>query len=276
MCDEGRYGFHHVHSEQRLDEQRLRDGDTHVVREWTPLAAALDDRLRRAGHLGAVLSPHLTVEDAYLLAKYLRQIDPQAKFYLGPVPAEGEDETFKNGFTIRAEKCPTRRRVEAVLNHFAGNANPGGKIASFDDFLADAAAGQIAGAWITGGYKSAWHTAEAADSVAGLKLLIVQDMFDSPLWQRADFQLPGAAFAEREGSFVNFNDRLQAFTWAIRPPTGVRTEAHLAWQLLKMPGMYNARAVLSEIAAEIAFFATAGHEVPPTGIDLKVQQLASS
>lgn len=270
MCDEGRYGYHHVHDEKRHDEQRMRDGDQLVTKEWTPLATALDERLRRTKRLAAVLSPHLTVEDAYLLAKYFRQLDSQARLYLGPVPVEGTDEKFKNGFTIRAEKCPNRRGIEALLTHFTG------KVPTFEDFLGDAAAGNIEGAWVTGGYKSPWHTAEAAESVSTLKLLIVQDMFDSPLWQQADFQLPGAAFAEREGSFVNFNNRLQAFTWAVRPPTGVRTEARLAWQLLKTPGMYNARAVLSEIAAEIAFFASAGNDVPPTGIDLKVHQLANS
>jgi predicted molibdopterin-dependent oxidoreductase YjgC len=160
--------------------------------------------------------------------------------------------------------------VEQVLTHFAGS------VAPFEDFLSDAAAGTVEAAWIAGGYKSDWLTAEDAESVSGLKLLIVQDMFASPLWEQADFQLPGAAFAEREGSFVNFDDRLQAFAWAVRPPTGVRTEARLAWQLLKMTGMYNARQVLSEIAGEIPFFAAAGSNVPPTGVDLKLTQLANT
>ena len=271
MCDEGRYGYHHVHDANRHDEPRVRDGETHVAREWTPLAKELDSRLKQAGRLAAVLSPHLTVEDAYLLAKYLRRIDDGAKLYLGPTPVVGADETFANGFTIRAEKCPNRRGVEALLSHFSG------KIASFDDFLADASAGAFDAAWITGGYKkSDWHTPEAVESVAGLKLLVVQDLFDSPLWRQADFQLPGAAFAEREGSFVNFDCRLQSFTWAVRPPLGARTEARLAWQLLQAPGMINVRQVLSEIAAEVPFFAAAGNEIPATGIDLKVNQLAEA
>ncbi len=60
-----------------------------------------------------------------------------------------------------------------------------------------------------------------------LELLIVQDLFDSPLWRRATYQLPGASFAERAGSYVNFNDRLQSFDWAIRPPAGVWVEGPL-------------------------------------------------
>ena len=100
-------------------------------------------------------------------------------------------------------------------------------------------------------------------------------MFDSPLWQRATYQLPGASFAERDGSYVNCNDRLQSFAWAIRPPAGVWVEGHLYWRLLGRKGMYNPRSVLSEVAAEIIYFAAAGGEVPPVGVDLKVNLLTA-
>ena len=75
--------------------------------------------LRQAGRLAAVLSPFLTVEEAYLLCKLIRGIDAEALLVLGPVPTVGEDERFPKGFTICAEKCPNRRGVEAVISHFA-------------------------------------------------------------------------------------------------------------------------------------------------------------
>ena len=65
-----------------------------------------------------MLSPFLTVEEAYLLAKLLRSIDPQAVLALGPVPTAGEDQKFPGGFVISAEKCPNRRGVEEILAHF--------------------------------------------------------------------------------------------------------------------------------------------------------------
>ena len=48
--------------------------------------------------------------------------------------------------------------------------------------------------------------------------------------------LPGAAYAERDGSYVNRADRLQSVAWAIRPPVGVRTEGSLLWELLGPAG----------------------------------------
>jgi predicted molibdopterin-dependent oxidoreductase YjgC len=128
-------------------------------------------------------------------------------------------------------------------------------------------------AWITGGYRMPWHDAALGATFAAVKTLIVQDCFPSPLWEIAHYQIPGATFAEREGSYVNATDRLQSFRWAIRPPAGVRTEGQLYWQLLKKPGLYRAAGVLQEIAREIAYFSAASGGVPDVGVDLKVNQL---
>jgi formate dehydrogenase major subunit len=94
--------------------------------------------------------------------------------------------------------------------------------------------------------------------------------------QRAHYQLPAAAFVERDGSYVNCDDRLQYAAWAIRPPAGVQTEGRLFWRLCGRPGMYDARALLSEMAAENAYFAAASVEIPPTGIDLKCTLVAET
>ena len=116
-----------------------------------------------------------------------------------------------------------------------------------------------------------------AEKFAALKLdlLVVQDLFETPLMSIADVQLPAASFAEREGSYVNFDDRLQSFRWAIRPPAGVNTEGRLFWRLSGRDGLYDARAVLEEVAHSIGYFAVAQGEIPAAGVDLKVNQLAS-
>jgi predicted molibdopterin-dependent oxidoreductase YjgC len=127
---------------------------------------------------------------------------------------------------------------------------------------------------VTGGYRLPWNDEPAADRFANIKTLIVQDCFASPLWDRADYQIPSATFAEREGSYVNANSRLQSFRWAIRPPAGVVTEGQLYWQLLKKPGLYRAHEVLNELAREMAYFSAAVEGVPEVGVDLRVNQLA--
>jgi NADH-quinone oxidoreductase subunit G len=213
----------------------------------------------------------LTIEEAYLLCQLARKFDPQAVLALGPVPVVGEDETFPGKFTIHAEKCPNRKGVEEILAYFCD-----GKIKTFDELLEDLPTGQIKAAWVSGGYHEPWINDAAAEQFEALDLVVVQDLFDSPLWRVATYQLPGAGFAERAGSYVNFAGRLQSFDWAIRPPQGVWVEGQLYWALLGRRGLYNARAVLTEIASEIIAFNAAAGEIPLVGIDLRVNQLATA
>jgi NADH-quinone oxidoreductase subunit G len=268
MCDDGRYGWKHVHSGKRQTTPRkLVDSEYEIV-EWPQMLDDLHHRLSKTQRIAAALSPHLTVEEAYLLATYLRNIDADAFLALGPVPVVGEDEVFSNGFTIRAEKCPNRRGVEEVIRGVAG------ELRSWDDLVAEVDRGDFGAVWITGGYKTDWIDEATAGRLAQCETLIVQDLFSSPLWQRATYQLPGAAFAERHGSFVNHADRLQSFRWALRPPEGALTEGQVFWRLARRSGLYNAQAVLSEAGQNIGYFAAAIDPVPTLGVELKVYQLA--
>ena len=269
MCDEGRYGWKHVHDENRLTEPRLLKYGRHIPLEWHMIAEHLNSDLAKAGRLAAVLSPHLTVEEAYLLATYIRSLDADAIVAVGPIPVHGTDETFKNGFTIRAEKCPNRRGIEKIAAHFMDE-----QVVNWPSFLERLASDNIRGVWLSGGYKHDWNDAAAVEKFAGVKTLVVQDCFASPLWDRANLQLPAAAFPERDGSYVNYADRLQSFRWAVRPPAGVKTEAQLLWQLTGRVGLYNSRQVLEDVGREIGYFAAAAGGVSEYGVDLKVNLLA--
>ena len=270
MCDEGRYGWKHVHDEGRLTELKAKVGGDYKTIEWQQFVKEIPAKLQSAGKLAAVISPHLTVEEAYLQATLIRSLDPQAVLALGFVPVAGEDEKFKNGFTIRAEKCPNKRGVEKVI------AGLGGPTMTFDEVADAAAAGKFGGVWISGGYKGNWIDEATAAKFAGVSLLVVQDLFASPLSALASYLLPGAAFPERDGSYVNVADRLQSFRWAIRPPAGVKVEGQLLWQLTGRPGLFQSTAVLADISREITAFASAASGVPEMGLDLKAQLLAET
>lgn len=277
MCNDGRYGYHHVHDSRRLLRPGRRDGSGWQDLDWVQLPKLLPEALQGAGRLAAVLSPFLTVEEAYLLALLIRRIDPAALFGLGPVPQVGQDERFPGGFVISAEKCPNRRGVEAVLSYFMK-----GRVLPFEEFLGQLGSQGIRGLWISGGYKAAMEPtqhvfdASVAAQLEGLELLIVQDLFPSPVAEQAHYLLPGAAWAEREGSYVNRADRLQSFPQAIRPPRGVVPEEVLLWQMHERAGRYDAGTVLDEIARQMTYFAPAVYEISEIGLDLKAGLLAQS
>ena len=147
-------------------------------------------------------------------------------------------------------------------------------IVTWDKFLPRVAKGEFQAVWVTGGYPKPQFDEAAAKNFAGVPLLIVQDCFASPLWDMAHYQLPGGTYPERDGSFVNFNEHLQSFRWAIRSPAGVKVEGQLYWQLIGRVGLYNGRKVMEDVARSIAYFAPAAAGVGPTGIDLKANKLA--
>ena len=205
-----------------------------------------------------------------MLCAVARSIDPEAFLAVGFVPVVGQDETFPGGFTIRAEKCPNRKGVEAVVALFDPQARTWG------DLLAHVEAGNADAAWITAGYPTAWIDAATAGSFAGLRHLVVQDLFDSPLAALATWRLPAAGFAERAGTWVNVAHRAQSFEQAIRPPAGVWPEGRLYWNMLGRRGLYDPVAVRQQIAGSAAVFAALAGDLPATGIDLRLQQLATS
>jgi NADH-quinone oxidoreductase subunit G len=282
ICNQGRFGYHHVHDERRLAVPRLRKDGTTVDLSWNGLPEELKSKLSATrsagcpGRLGGLLSPFLGLEEAYLLAKLLRSIDPQAVLAMGPVPRVGEDEKFPGGFVISAEKAPNRRGVEEILGHFMH------KVLSLEDFLKEIERGDghhvpmVGGVWVSGGYKGPWIEESVAQRFERIPLLIVQDLFPSPLSQRATYELPAAAFAERDGSYMNRGERLQTSTLAVRPPWGVRAEGPLFWQMLGRKGLYNSRAVLDDVSREVLYFAPAAGPLPETGLDMKINKLADA
>ena len=92
-------------------------------------------------------------------------------------------------FTIRAEKCPNKKGVEAVLRHVEGVVVP------FDAVRAEV----FAGVWFAGGYPDPkWLPAGVT-----AEFLVVQDLFPSALAATANVVLPATAAYEKDGTFVN-------------------------------------------------------------------------
>ncbi|MFN9367813.1 MAG: 2Fe-2S iron-sulfur cluster-binding protein [Planctomycetia bacterium] len=272
MCDDGRYGWHHLHDASRLLAAGRRDaarGDTEFVPvEWADVVSGLRDDLKKSGRLAVAVSPMLTVEEAWMLCAVARSIDPEAFLAVGHVPLTGSDETFPGGFTIRAEKCPNRHGVEAVLGAYGA----GGQ--TWDDLVRHVSTGNADAAWISAGYPGPWIDDAAAAPFADVRCLVVQDLFDSPLAQLATWRLPAAGFAERAGTWVNVAHRAQSFRQAIRAPAGVWPEGRLYWNMLGRQGLYDPDAVRRQLAASSATLAALAGDVPDSGIDLRILQLA--
>ncbi|HVK18431.1 MAG TPA: molybdopterin-dependent oxidoreductase [Fimbriiglobus sp.] len=265
MCDEGRYGYHFVNSGERI----VRPTMAGQRATWHDLLPKLKADLAAASGLVGVLSPFLTVEEAYLYATALKAISPDAKLVLGPVPVVGEDDKYPKDvrgnpveptrFTIRAEKCPNRRGVEAVLKHFEGHVVPVEE------------APRTEAVFFAGGYPNAeWTVPAVGASGKPPVLLVVQHLFPSPLTEAAKYVLPATAGYEKDGTYVNHAGLAQSFGRAVRPPTEVRGELQIAYDLLGRKGLAQAATIRKELAGVVAEFAGLT-DVPRTGTKIELQ-----
>ncbi|WP_428308759.1 molybdopterin-dependent oxidoreductase [Lacipirellula sp.] len=264
MCDEGRFGWKYIHSDERLTFPARRKNGEIRTRDWDDVIPSLQKALAKAvgrapEKCAAVFSPWMTVEEAYMLASYLRGLSPKVKLALGPVKTVGEDDTYPKDFfgkpkepvkfTIRAEKAPNRRGVQMVLNHFAGAAT------TLSDLAADGAAGKLEAIYLVGGDPTGWLESKQATGLGKAALVIVQDILPSPISERADFLLTGGSFAERDGSFVNYKGLAQHIGRSVRGPDGTRPDGRILWDLTGRKGLFNAAAVRKEMAEKIPAFA---------------------
>ncbi|MHC4794717.1 MAG: NADH-quinone oxidoreductase subunit G [Planctomycetota bacterium] len=235
ITDEVRYGWKFVHDEGRLRLPAVRGRDpfdpTRAGDAWRESLAAANDVIEagaRDGRIGLLVSPMLSCEDAYLLAQWVRSIDADVVFGVGPVPVDGEDRSYGD-YVVRAEKAPNARGVRRVLTGLLGG--EAGGVLEADAFLAEAKAGRFSATVITGNYASEWVTPEWADAVAAKPYVLI-DTLPSRLVDAASVLLPGATWMEKAGSFQNADDRLQAFERAIATIDYCKGEAQIGIDLL--------------------------------------------
>ncbi len=159
ICDEGRYSYKAANDPNLLAAMYVkRDGDHQAVpvdEAVKTVERGFQEIAQKGGIVAGLFSPFLTVEEAYLMARYLKGLSPANVLAMGPIPTRGSDQTFRpdqskgrtgdtsfvvpRPFTIHAEKCPNRRGVEAVLDHFEG------KVISYEELTRRGSSGRVPG-----------------------------------------------------------------------------------------------------------------------------------
>jgi NADH-quinone oxidoreductase subunit G len=253
ISDDTRYSFHVLEDKNRLKTPMKKElGALTAAPFGEALAAATDGfklALQKGGGSAVVLSPMMAIEEAYLLGKYIRSLDPNAALVLGPCPTVGQNDKFFNSLTgkqtfeIQAEKVPNRKGIERVMQQL------GGRTMTWDQ-LSGGTAGALSAAWVVGGYLSTW-VKDVPSALRGA-FVVAQDTLPNEIVRNADVVLPSAFWAEKAGTWENYAGKLQPFDAAIAPPEGTRREGDVYFKLLGRTGFYNADAVRKEIGGDLA------------------------
>jgi NADH-quinone oxidoreductase subunit G len=256
ICDAGRYGFRWMDDPRRLTAPRRRDGGRPAEATWEEALGALADALRRhrPDEIGILASPQLANEDLWVLRQLADHLGGIHRDFDVPPREPGDQDDF----LIRADKNPNRRGAELIgLGPTAGGLDARG-------ILAAAAAGRVKLLWVLHHdlLASAWPAAEVLAALTGAQTLVFQGPLGNQAAVQAHLVLPSAAYAEREGTFTNFEGRVQRFRVAL-PPLG---EALPDWDILARLGRAlgladpafqatRAERVFRELAAAVPSFA---------------------
>ena len=210
MCDYGRLNYKWIDRPDRLGEPRVQTkaGQPEPA-VWTRVLSEVAARLQQAapGSIAFIVSARQTNEELFLLAKLAQKLGALTD----SVPRAGEGDSF----LVNPDRNPNSAgaRLTGIAPADLGSRLPRiidgitrGTIKVLVAVGEDAAA--LAG----------------ADLLARLDLLVASDVLPNATTARAHYVLPGAAPAEKRGTFTNAQGRVQKFMQAVEPPGQARAE----------------------------------------------------
>ena len=150
-----------------------------------------------------------------------------------------------------------------------------GRVATHEDLMAAIEAGEVRGVWVSGGYKVAWIDAATAGRFDGLELLVVQDMFSSPLVGSGDVPIARRGLCRTR----------RLLRQPCRPAANASSGPSGRWPACGSrgaftgscsgePGCTRPAACWTKWPARSAILPPPASRCPPVGVDLKVNLLA--
>ena len=226
LCDAGRYGFGWIDDDSRLTAPLVREGGTLVETSWE---AALDTVARALqgaspAEIGILASPQMSNEELFLLARLAGHLRMANVDFRVPPATPGDEDSL----LIRADKNPNSRGAELCgLAPGTGGLDAAGIIKA-------AGAGRIKVLCVFHHdlFGSSWPAAEVEAALAGVTTLVFVGPSANATSARAHVALPSAVYAECDGTFTNFQGRVQRFRAALEP----LGDARPGWEILARLG----------------------------------------
>jgi NADH-quinone oxidoreductase subunit G len=250
MCDFGRLDLKEPAAEDRLVVPRvLRDGrprEASTEEALADLAAALSDARAEGGAgLFGLVSARLTTEECWLARRLLR--DACGSPHLDFLPRTGE----ADGFLMVADRNPN-----AAGARLAGIA-PGEGGIGLDDLRAAVEAGTVK--WVVVLGEDLEERPDVLSVLTKAPFVAIVGTRETEAARKAVVAIPGATWAERDGTWVNADGRMQRVRPLVRLPGEARTEGRILLDLLARLG---AEGVPPKDASPAAVFRAMAAEIP--------------
>jgi NADH-quinone oxidoreductase subunit G len=239
MCDYGRLAFKWIHDSQRLTSPIIRKDDSaeQVTIKWDQAIDLVSSILKRnaTGASAIIVSAKQTLEELYLIKRLAVQLNA----ITDSIPHTGKSDDF----LISADKTPNFNGIKLLS---LAPKNPGTSLGKISELIAR---GDIR-VLIAFGENVADLIGETI--CERVENLIVFDVLPNTTTRLASVVLPACAFAEKPGTFINRNGRLQKFHPAIAPPQGVQPEWITLCHILERLTGKNEPTTFSELFSKMS------------------------
>lgn len=207
MCDWGRLNtFKFVNAEDRIDGAFIRtEGELKKVSVEEGIDKAASELKKIKGNeIAFIGSAYATCEDNYALVKFAKE-----NFSTNNIDfARHVNEKDQDDILIRADKTPNSTGAESV------GVKPGSGGKDFTSIIDDIKRGGIKAVLVMED-NIAVINKEYEEILTKLDLLIVLAVNQNETTNLADVVLPASAYAEKNGTFVNFKGRVQRIRPAV-------------------------------------------------------------
>lgn len=220
MCDQGRFGYGFI-DQERLEHPRRREGGSLGPADWDQalddIASALRSSLEKGpDKVGVVASPQLSNEDLYLVRKLFQEgLGVRQIAFRNPWEAEGPQDDL----LLRSDRNPNTKGAETM-----------GLDGDAAALIEKAANGEIETLLV---FEHDLADDKAQESLAKVANLIFIGAADNATSSKARWSLPSAVHAEKDGTFTNFEGRVQRFHQALQPLGDARPAVDILLHLAK-------------------------------------------
>jgi len=244
MCDHGRLNFHHLHSPDRLTNPTLKGASGNEITQWEiALSRAATELKRYRGDEVAIISSGSATNEELFLSRRLAEALGTTLIDIIPRNSAGDK------ILLSADR--TANTAGARLMGVTGGV-PGALLGLISTGLKN----RTVKALVVLGEDA---TTVLGEEIANAQLIVTTNTLPNGTTKLAHVVLPSSGFAEKRGSMINKNGRLQRLNRAIEAPGAARDDWEILRDLIQgiagTNGIYMIEDVFKQIAAAIPVLA---------------------
>jgi NADH-quinone oxidoreductase subunit G len=244
MCDYGRLNFDYLHSDKRLLEPKVYNGDKLVASDWATAIAHAAGQLKHFSgwEIAIIASGRMTNEEMWLTARLAQTLGVQM---VDIVPRRGPGDDI----LLSADRNPNTNGARLLRL----TSEPGAQLPAIAQAIAT---GQVKALVSLG--ENPLEAGVSAEHLSQLPAFILMNILENSATNCATALLPSAGYAEKRGSMINGKGRLQRLNRAVPPPGQARDDWEILRDLIQavsgQNGIYTIEEVFGQMSQSVREF----------------------